>query len=199
MKGADPTRRKHPLDQWDDEQLIAHYRQTGDQQAVAVLLHRYADLITVRSARYLRDPEEMKDFAMDLYLKLLEKLQHHEVENFKGWLPRMVTNQLLDITRKKKVRHQHREMVMAGPAPVEEIDHRLSVEMDLQLLHDALARLSEKERLVVEWLYFEQMSYEEAVDHSGWTMNQVRGTRDRAIAKLRQWLGPSLGQYFTDP
>ncbi len=185
--------------EWDDAKLCAHYRKKEDQQAVAILLDRYADLISIISLRYLQNEEEVRDFAMDLYLHLVQKLKTCEVENFRNWLAHIVTNRLKDILRKKKVRVDYKKKVVSkGNSPQEKMDQDLSVKLDLGLLKSALKRLSPRERESVEALYFQQLSYEEASELLGISVTQLRGTRDRAITKLRNWLGGTLGKYFQD-
>ncbi len=187
-----------PHESLSDEAWLAHYRETGEQEAVAVLLDRYADLITVMSLRYLPDEEAVRDFAMDLYLHLVEKLLDHDVRHFKGWLCRTVSNRLKDLTRKQKVRASYRQAALSAPLSMADGEKSRTVSLDLTLLKQALRWLNERERLCVEAVYFQQMSYEEAGQVLGWSANQVRGTRDRAVQKLRNWLGSSLGQYFVD-
>lgn len=175
------------------------YRYHDNQDALATLLFRYSDMISIRAARYLSTPEEREDFAMDLYLHLQQKLKTCDVQYFRAWLMKTVTNRLLDIMRKQKVRELHREAVQQSLPPTHHMDNRVNSDIDLSILHEALGQLNDKERTAIDLLYLQQLSYDEALAQTGWTINQLRGSRDRAIRKLRRWLGPSLEHYFTNP
>ena len=181
-----------------DPELVQQYKDHGDLQIISILLDRYVDVITGIAMRQLRDEEAVRDFANDMYLKLADKLATNEVSNFKSWLLTMVNNALTDLGRKARVRRDHREMVKATDNATPRGQLTPDLPLDSHLMGQALAALSAHERRCVELIYFQDFSYQEIMDAEGWTFNQVRGMRDRAMKKLREHLGPEFGAYFQE-
>ncbi|MEL6671501.1 MAG: sigma-70 family RNA polymerase sigma factor [Bacteroidota bacterium] len=178
-----------------DQELIQLYRQTRNQQIVSILLDRYKDPIVGMATRFFKDEDAVRDFAGDLFVKLVEKLGQAEIRNFKSWVCTLVRNRLYDHSRKDKVRKLYQSGLQ------EELDHslnRVDRSVDYQYLTSALSELSENEQLCLQGIYFEDKSYQELMEEHGWTFNQVRGMRERAIKKLRAHLGKEFEAYFKE-
>lgn len=178
-----------------DQELLAHFQQTQDTQALAVLVERYNGLIYGMAMKWLKDPERVNDFAGDLYLKMHEHLQDHQVDNFAAWLGRTVRNRLHDLKRKDKVREDYATL----PQPfMHKTEDQMNWEMDHQGLVQAMNQLNEIEQIVIRGVYFDEKSYYEIGDEQEWTFNQVRGARERAIRKLKEQLKNDFEHYFKD-
>lgn len=182
------------LQELPDSTLLEHFQATSDLQVISVLLDRYKDLIIGMSMKFLKDQEEVRDFIGRLYLKLADKLERSEVKNARAWLCMVTMNLLRDDNRKGIVRDQYRRSLK------EEVDwseRKSDFGMDAAHLHTAMDKcLSEKEQTVVKMIYFEDNSYQEIMEETGWTFNQVRGLRERAIKKLRDGLGGEFSDYL---
>ncbi|MEO0473288.1 MAG: sigma-70 family RNA polymerase sigma factor [Bacteroidota bacterium] len=178
-----------------DQELLARYRVQADPNIVSVLMERYSAQIIGMSMKYLKDEEDVKDFAGDLFIKLTEKLESTEVKNFKSWLGTTVNNRLHDMGRKTKVRQLYKSQLKEG---TDEIEGRLGQSMDNHHLIKAIGQLSEKEKTCIMMIYFEEKSYHDIMEELDWTFNQVRGTRERAIRKLREALGAEFSGYFKE-
>ncbi len=70
----------------DDHELVARYRQTGNNVFVGELYERYTHLVYGVCMKYLEDREDSRDATVEIFVKLLDDLKKHEVENFRGWL-----------------------------------------------------------------------------------------------------------------
>lgn len=182
------------LQELSDSGLLQHYQANADLQVISVLLDRYKDLIVGMSMRFLKDREEVRDFIGKLYLKLAEKLEQSEVKNAKAWLCMVTMNLLRDGNRKQEVRDQYRRTLQEE---IEWSEHKTDFQLDTTHLHAALANcLSDKEQTIVKMIYFEDMSYKDIMDETGWSFNQVRGLRERAIHKLKNGLSGEFSDYL---
>lgn len=182
------------LQQLSDSSLLSHFQGTSDLEVISVLLDRYKDLVVGISMKFLKDREEVQDFIGRLYLKLADKLGRTEVSNARAWLCMVTMNLLRDDNRKGIVREQYRRSL---PEEVEWSTTKSDFGMDVTHLHLALEKcLSEKEQMVIRCIYFEEESYQEIMKKTGWTFNQVRGLRERAIRKLRHGLGGEFSDYL---
>ncbi|HHG84462.1 MAG TPA: hypothetical protein ENJ82_06920, partial [Bacteroidetes bacterium] len=63
--------------------------------------------------------------------------------------------------------------------------------------HTALKSLKDEERLCIRMIYLEELSYQEVMAQTGYSFNQVRGYRDRAVRRLRTLLQDDFADYFT--
>lgn len=179
----------------EDHELVAHYQATERQEALALLMDRYMDSVVGISMRYLKDEEAVRDFVSDMYVKLTKAVLTNEIKHFRSWLHSTVHNRLKDLKRKAQVRTNYRSQLSLE---VEHMEPDLQRQIDLDALKKAIGNLSEKERLVVMAIYFEEMSYQEIMETYGWSFNQVRGTRDRAMKKLKAVLQTDFSDYLKE-
>ncbi|MEM7370507.1 MAG: sigma-70 family RNA polymerase sigma factor [Bacteroidota bacterium] len=179
-----------------DSELVSYYQKTEDLQAISLLMDRYSDAIVGLSMRYLKNEDDVRDFANDMYMKLVDKLRDADVRNFRAWLLTTVNNRLNDLGRKIKVRKGYVNSFQGRGE--ETIEENLDFGMDHHLIASALDLLSEKEQRIIRDLYFKEKSYQDIMEEMDLSFNQVRGTRDRAIKKLKSSLGSDFGQYFKD-
>ena len=85
-----------------DQELIAAYKNSNDQQFISTLYQRYMDLVFGVCLKYFKDAERSKDAVMDIYMELATKLKVHQVDNFKGWLHVLARNHCLMQLRSPK-------------------------------------------------------------------------------------------------
>lgn len=186
--------RNSDLLELSDAELLARYRDQADLQVISVLMHRYQDLIVGIAMKFLKDREEVRDFVSRLYLKLVDKLEQSEVKNARAWLCMVTMNLLRDDNRKGIVREQYRKTLKEE---IEWSSRRTEFRIDASLIHQAMAEaLSDKEQQVLRAIYFDEKSHREIMDETGWTFNQVRGLRERAVRKLRDRLGNDFSDYL---
>ena len=183
------------LSRMSDKELVQYFRRQTDAQAIAILLSRHNGLIFGMAMKRLKDEAATEDFVGDIFLKVYDKLQKSEVSNFRSWLGSMVNNQLHDMGRKQKVRAMYEQ----GPKDESsDPEKHWQWAMDETALSDAIAELKDNEKIVIRGVYFEEKSYHEIGEEQGWSFNQIRGARERAIRKLRDKLGLDFENYFKD-
>lgn len=183
-----------------DAALIKRYQKTSDQDLIVVLMERYVPQISGLAYRYFRDQDDIADFRSDLFEKLVRKLDQvdtAEIRQFDRWLCRLIKNTALDTLRKQQTyRGYTLDFAEAREANPESDRINLKV-MDNPHLHTALKTLKEEEQLCIRMIYFEELSYQEVMGQTGFSFNQVRGYRDRAIRRLRSLLQGDFADYFT--
>ncbi|MEO1448419.1 MAG: sigma-70 family RNA polymerase sigma factor [Bacteroidota bacterium] len=195
LLGRDQGPQLSRLREMEDKELVAQYQATQRQEALAVLMDRYMDSVVGISMRYLKDEEAVRDFVGDMYVKLTNAVLTNEIKHFRSWLHSTVHNRLKDLKRKAQVRNNYRSQLTME---IEHMEPGVQRQMDLNGLKKAIANLSEKERLIVEAIYFQEMSYQEIMETYGWSFNQVRGTRDRAMKKLKAVLEADFSDYLKE-
>ena len=183
-----------------DEQLLAHYRQTGDRDAFAELVHRYERELSNFLRRYLGDATLAEDAFQAAFLQVhLKCEQFDEGRRFRPWLYAIATNQAIDARR--RVRRQR----MVSLDQTSSADHDDVLRL-VQVLESAdedpseqceryernaqvtatLATLSESKYAVVQLVYFQGLKYHEAAEILRVPVGTVKSRLNSAIGKLTQ-------------
>jgi RNA polymerase sigma factor (sigma-70 family) len=167
-------------EQKSDSEIIEEFRKTGDLACLGVLYKRYTTLVFSVALKYLEDKHKAEDMAMQVFEKLIRELRHHQVENFKAWLYRLVKNECLMKLRKKSVENNVVALNESSSAFVEKlhemhpVQEKQELEEKLQHLETAISELNEPQRVCVELFYLKEKSYAEIVQITGWDLKQVK-------------------------
>ena len=133
--------------------------------------------------------EDADDVLQNTFIKAWKGL-----ETFKGeaqlytWLFRIATNEALNFLNQKR----SRQMV-----PLDEAEHLLSQSLhhdeyfsgdELQLqLQKAILALPEKQRIVFNMKYFDEMSYDEMSEILGTSVGALKASYHHAVKKIKEW------------
>jgi RNA polymerase sigma-70 factor (ECF subfamily) len=164
-----------------DLELISNYRSSGDSAFVAELFERYSVQIYAICKKYLKDEEESKDAAMEVFEYLLKELMKYEVSNFKSWLARATGNFCLMRIRKRRSQEGKEEDFKKTELALMESSHDLhpeaeatAKELELQRLELAMEDLNAEQKTCLQLFYLEGKSYDEVVRITGFEYNQVK-------------------------
>ena len=80
-----------------DLELVRFYQETRKSVYLGELFTRYSSFAVAVCMKYLRDEENSKDAAMDIFEKLAEDLKKQKIEYFKSWLYSVIRNHCLMI------------------------------------------------------------------------------------------------------
>lgn len=166
--------------QSSDTELVTQYRDTGDSACVGELFERYTGLIYAVCRKYLKDDEESRDAAMEVFEYLLVELKKYEVRNFKSWLGQATRNFCLMRLRKKASLNEKEtefkkteiQLVESGPEP--HLMGEPSREAELQRLEIALGTLNAEQKQCVQLFFLEGKSYQEVAAATGFSLLQVK-------------------------
>ena len=172
-----------------DQELIARFRESGEQKWVGELFNRYAHLVLGLCMQVLRNEEDARDMCMQIFEKLLSELKKKEVEYFKSWLYTLSRNECLMLLRKRKQGKQ----LKAAEAYLEtvqenEVAAKALKEVQLEELSEAMEGLNEQQRECVELFYLKQQSYEQVSRQTGYSMKEVKSHIQNGRRNLRNTL-----------
>lgn len=177
-----------------DEQLIRALAE-NDEDALRILVERYASSIYRFSVRYTGDESIAEDVAQEVFLRLfLHAKRFTPGRSFKTWLFAIVRNIAIDMARPYSHRKSFSiqtpedfspESVVSGsPTPEDRMASRERQEMIIGLLQD----LPEKQRTVVILKYYEDMSTKEIGQVLGKSVSSVESLLARAKQNLAKLL-----------
>lgn len=158
-----------------DQELLIHYKNTGELAHVGELFARYQSLMYGVCLKYFRDRDDAKDAMIQLFEKLVGILKTREVENFKSWLYVTTRNHCLMQIRagKGKLTQEFTSTSMENSVllhPEEEPE----LEINLIRLEKCIETLVEEQKQCVQLFYLQEKCYKDITQHTGFDLNQVK-------------------------
>jgi RNA polymerase sigma factor (sigma-70 family) len=181
---------------WTDERLVRACLQ-GDERAWAALLEKYQRLIYSIPFRYGAGPADAADIFQAVCTELLAELPKiRKVESLRAWLMTVAARRSL---RWKQARIRRREDLL-DPDGADGIVEALVATDDLadlersQAVGEAVGRLSERCRLLIQRLFFDDppRAYEDLARELGLATGSIGFTRARCLEKLRAMMDDEL-------
>ena len=186
------------MTQWTDEELLLGYRQSGDPDLFAELVHRYERPLYSYLRRYLDNAEMAEDAFQAAFLQVHLKCDRFE-EGLKvrPWLYTIATNQAIDAQRRNK-RHRMVSLDRVSTDGDEDfsqlIDLLTSSEPNPLVILDAderrrqirqaVEQLPKPMISVVRLVYFQGLKYREAAEVLSIPVGTVKSRLHSAILKL---------------
>ena len=172
-----------------DEPALVARALVGDQEALGLLVARYAGSVRRVTRAILGDADDADDAAQDGLLLALVKLdQHDRTRPFGPWLLRIVANAAIDRRRRRRVRQAvalDDNLAGGSPLPDAEAERRALGER----LRTALSELPERYRTALVLFDVEGYSHAEIAEILGVAPGTVRSAVFHARRRLRQQLG----------
>ncbi len=174
-----------------DEDLLMHYRRSGDNMWLGTLLQRYTTLLLGVAFKYLRDVGQAEDAVQHVFETALTHIPAEPIQNFKGWLYVLMRNHCLHLLRDKTYKTD--ESVLSTVPAVESDKEDINwQEYSIAQMNEALARLNEEQRISICLFYLEHKSYEQIISATGYTFMQVKSYIQNGKRNLRTILTPIL-------
>jgi len=143
----------------------------GDDQAYKKLMAKYHDQIYNFIYRMVHDREQVEDLTQEAFIKAFQSLEtFNEEYAFSTWLYKIATNNSIDYIRKRKlqmysidkpIESKDSDYVFELPDENYEADGEFIRTQRAALLQDAIDKLPEKYRRVIQLRHMEERSYEE--------------------------------------
>lgn len=146
----------------------------------------------------VRSHEQVEDLVQEVFVKAFDNLGSYNSDYaFSTWLYRIATNHTIDFLRKKKLQTLSiDETIKTADGEVEpqipddnyEADRSVIRKQRSAIIHDAISRLPEKYRQVIEMRHMEEKSYQEISE----LLDIPLGTVKAHIFRAREMLYKSL-------
>lgn len=173
--------------QLKDEELIDLYRNRKDEAALNCLVKRYLAKVYYFALSILKNQMDAEDAAMEVWAKLKKSLSKYPIENFSGWLMKVVKTESLKLL-KDRMKHRYDTLSeINDPALVEfplfdALDER---DFDLERLSKAVDELKSEQNRCIVAFYFQDMTYQEIAEEEGFELNQVKSYIQNGKRNLR--------------
>jgi RNA polymerase sigma-70 factor, ECF subfamily len=177
--------------------LVSRARE-GDQDAFAVLYHRYGRLVYSLARHLLGDEERARDVTQETFVRAWQALPRlREDQAFGGWLRIITTNLVRDHGRRRRP-----EVTMTDDQPDEDSPERdfpdpspgalevLTQSETRGFIREAVGKLPEPQRLVVVMHHFEEKPVAEIASELGLPLGTVLSRLARGREALKRRLSP---------
>ncbi len=173
-----------------DKEIIALYNRGSHEQAFNQIVENYTERIYWHIRRFLCCHEDANDLLQDIFIKIWNSLP-----SFRGdsqiytWLYRIATNETLNYLRKIR-RENAVSFDVVGEMLATRIDEDPSFNGNAlqRELHKAIQRLPEKQRLVFNMRYFDEMKYEDIAEITGTSVGALKASYHHAYNKIKESL-----------
>src|SRR5262245_47345074 len=158
----------------------------GDAEAFRVLVDRHRDRAYGLALRIVRSPADAEEVTQDAFVRAWLALPGFRGEaRFSTWLHRIVVRRALDraeVLARRRAREETVEAIEDRPALPE--TGRADTE-EARVLERLIARLPEKQQVVVTLFYHQDRSIEQVAETLGLPTGTVKTHLSRARAALR--------------
>ena len=175
-----------------EDSELAEKARRGDIAAYEELVRQYQDIAFRTAYLVTGDPHDAEETAQDAFIKAFYTLERfRKGASFRPWLLRIVTNEARN-RRRAAGRRARLALQVAGERPSSDAAPSpevaaLAYETQHELLA-GLAQLDEKDRLVIAYRYFFDMSEAEMAVALECRPGTVKSRLSRALARLRDGL-----------
>ncbi|MFZ9028360.1 MAG: RNA polymerase sigma factor [Crocinitomicaceae bacterium] len=182
----------------DDKYILTLFHQGGrnTNEAFRLLVDAYGEMLYRQIRQITRNHELTNDILQNVLVKAFQKL-----DGFKGdsalytWLYRIARNETLNYLDKEKRRtgvdlDEPVFEILAGSHSLEQIDG----EQIQELLMNAIDALPEKQAVVFQLKYFEELKYSEIAERLGTSEGALKASFFHAKEKIKEFLLNQLNQ-----
>ena len=170
-----------------DEKIIELYGCGMREEAFNGIVDAYTERLYWHVRRFLCSHDDTNDLLQDIFIKIWTALS-----TFRGdsrlytWLYRIATNEVLNHLRKQKIKAMI-SLDSAGSILERKIDEDVYFNGDemQRELHKAIQRLPEKQRIVFNLRYFDEMKYEDISEITGTSVGALKASYHHAYGKVK--------------
>ena len=159
-----------------------------DKKAVIELYEENNDALYRYAYRYLGDQDLAEECVADVFTSFLKRIQTDAPydENYRAYLYRSAHNWIIDHYRKRKDDQSIDDLPI--PDPSSDIEENLFRKQRIEKLKNALLRLPEEQRMVIELRFMENWPHEKVSNYLGKTVEATRALQYRSMIALRETL-----------
>jgi len=166
---------------------------------IGEIYNRYAHLVLGVCLKYLKDKEEARDACMQIFEKLISDLKTTEIDFFKAWLHTVTRNHCLIQIRNNITLEKRRQEILKFYSEEfvnfwVEMNHIHEGESEIIRINDAMGKLPQEQRLCVELIYFQDKSYKQISETTGFDINKVKSCIQNGKRNLKILLEKEYGK-----
>ncbi|MDE7387021.1 MAG: sigma-70 family RNA polymerase sigma factor [Muribaculaceae bacterium] len=175
----------------DDIDLVQRLRDPATcREAFGEVINRYSEPLYWQIRRMINSHDDANDLLQNTFMKAWQAL-----DNFRGdarlstWLYKIAINESLShLERERRRQDISIDDEAASIANTIEADEWIDGDALSVKLRKAVAHLPEKQRLVFNMKYFDEMKYEQMSEILGTSVGALKASYHLAVKKIEQYL-----------
>ena len=168
-----------------DIELIREVLHESDPHAFKSLMTRYTSHVYNSALRLMKDEDEAQEVTQMAFIQAYRQLDSWRGENFGAWVTIIANHIALRMLEKEK-RRQTDPLDENIDPPNEEYDEQR--ELQLQALEKAITQLSEADRQIIQWHYYEDIPLQTIAQRLRQTENNIKVRMCRIRERLKKVL-----------
>ena len=166
-----------------DIELIREVLHDSNARAFETLMKRYTSQVYGAALRLMKDDENAQEVTQMAFIQAFRQLDNWRGENFGVWVTIIANHIALRLMEKEK-RRQTDPLDENIDPPNEEYNEQR--ELQLQALENAITRLPEDERQIIQWHYYEGVTLQTIAQRLGQTENNIKVRIFRIRERLKR-------------
>ena len=170
----------------DETRIIAQLRDKSQKEkAFNTLVHEYQEILYWQIRRLVISHDDADDILQNTFLKAWLAIDEFRAESkISSWLFRIAINESLGFLEKKKKNSNFTDDI------IEELSSQLTSDPYFDgdetqiLLQKAIALLPEKQKVVFNLKYFQEMKYEDMSQTLGTSIGALKASYHHAVKKI---------------
>lgn len=179
------------MDHYSDEKLLDLFHNSDNPNyAFNLLVKKYQERVYWHVRRLITDHEDTNDIVQEVFVKAWKGLENFRADSgLFTWLYRIATNEALSFLKSKKRRFflpwQDVENTMAQKLETDAYFTGNEIQKKLQ---KAILTLPEKQRVVFNMRYYDELRYEEMSNILGTSKGALKASYHHAVKKVEEYV-----------
>ena len=175
----------------DDKELLMQFKNPSKKEkAFTAIIKKYQEKLYWHIRRMVVNHDDANDVLQNVLIRVWNGLENfREDSQLYTWLYRIATNESLTFLKQKKTKF----LIPLGDVEYELSNHlssdtNFSGDKMLMKLQKAILPLPEKQRLVFNMKYFDNIKYEEMEKILGTSVGALKASYHHAVKKIEKYL-----------
>ena len=175
----------------DDKDILTMFRtEEGKEKAFSLMIHKYQEKLYWHIRRMVVQHEDANDVLQNLFMKAWKGLTNFREDSaLYTWLYKIATNESLSFLDQKKkhtaVSFEHQSIDLSETIKADQYFDARKLEWKLQL---AIQRLPQKQRLVFNLRYYDEMPYESMSKILDTSEGALKASYHHAVKKIEEFM-----------
>ena len=175
----------------EDQDILAKFADPASRNlAFNQLVRKYQQKVYWHVRKMVVDHDDADDLTQDTFVKVWNHLANFRQDaSLYTWIYRIATNECLNFLSSKR-----RKFLL----PLNDVGEELAAKMEADptlagdevelKLQKAILRLPDKQRLVFNLKYYEDMKYEDMAEVTGTSVGALKASYHHAVKKIEQYI-----------
>jgi RNA polymerase sigma factor (sigma-70 family) len=180
-----------PESSLNDQELLELFRNEGTKErAFNSLVHKYQKRVYWHVRRIVIDHDDADDVVQNVFIKVWKSLDNfRESSQLFTWLYRIATNESITFLKQKKAHlYVNYDDVASDLAKNLEDDNYFKGDEIQRKLQQAILTLPDKQRIVFNMKYFDEMKYEQMSEVLDTSVGALKASYHHAVKKIEEYM-----------